>query len=79
MECRLPDATGPGVDVLSADQQTAWRWPLVPVMSRLHDGHFHMFVCVAATAILVWWHFDTEFCFVFLLKSKRTNYGGASI
>lgn len=60
--------------------QTTWRWPLVPVMSRLYDCHFHVFVCMAATDILVWWHFDRVFCFCFfLLKSKRTNYGGASI
>lgn len=45
--------------------QTTWRWPLVPVMSWLHDCHFHVFVYVAMTDILVWWHFDTEF-FVFV-------------
>lgn len=26
-------------------QQIVWRWPLVLVMSRLHDRQFHVFVC----------------------------------
>lgn len=44
---------------------------IVPVMLRLHGCHFHVFVCVAAADIFVWWHFDTVFFFFPFKKQEN--------
>lgn len=65
VECRLPGAVRPGVNILSAGPADCMEVAIVPVMSKLHGCHFHVFVCVAATDRPVWWHFDTESFFFF--------------